>query len=287
MNIDLNILNRASFDDKQIRHRLIVQPTLYEGTNSLDLGGVTNVLWIKEIKWQYVYIDVGMYGAKRTAPQPIKVTVADILRDDTNPYPPFIQPKPVVGRVDFRVVNTNLANNHRLEVEFLINGVLVRPKAGTGDPLTLKEMLAYIMLDSSKKGELAFAEAQADHLDEKLAEMGLGSLRNQLPKGLGALKNLPEPMQAAVIKSMAAKGELPPALAEALAPQFALPGTASAMPGMPNHLQLTAEVNSEKEESAFIGDMLNVSPDECQGILTKPILQKLAKAMVEKGWRRV
>jgi len=281
--MDLNILNRASFDDKQIRHRVVVQPTLYEASNHLDLGGMTNVLWVKEITWQSKYIDTGMYGAKKEVKAPIKVSVSDVLTDDSHFYPPFIQPKPIVGRVDFKVINTNLFNNHRLEVEFFITGVLVKPKIGPGDPLTLKEMLAFIMLDSSKRGELAFAEAAADQLDETLSQLGLGSLRNQLPKGFTALKSLPESIQIAVIKSMAAKGGLSPGLAEALNIN-ALPGGPISS-GMP--LQLTADIDPEREANSFVGDMFIVSPDDCQGVLTKSVLQQIAKAMVEKGWRRI
>ncbi|RJR10582.1 hypothetical protein C4588_03000 [Candidatus Parcubacteria bacterium] len=274
---DLNILNRATFDDKQQSFKISVQPCILEGYGTMDLGGPMNVFWVKQISWRYDYIDVGFPGAKVIPLRKPVVTVADIIQDIDTALPPFVQPKPVVGKIEFKVKNTNLANNHRFEIEFLLQGTLVKPKANT-EPLPLKAMMAYIMMDSATKGQLAMHEAVADELDQTLSQLGMGSLRESLPKGFGAIKSLPAPIQAMVIQGMVSKGHLP----EAMAP-YMLP---LANNGNKPPLALP-DMDPQKEESAFIGDLMEACPDECQDMLKREYLKKIASLMVEKGWRRV
>lgn len=267
------MLNRATFDDKQVRHKVIVQPFQYENAGTLDLGGMANVLWVKHIKWVYEYKDVQVPNARKTPVKPIRVTVADILQDEDSAYPPFNRPKPVVGKVPFRVINTNIENNHQLIVTFHIDGILVTPKDGPHDPVTLKEMMAWIMMGAEEQGRLAMAEAVTDKLDAKFAQLGLGSLREKFPSGLGALSALPGPMQNIVMQAMAQNGDLPPAL--------------TGMIQAPNNnpLQLAMDADPAKEESAFIGDLIATCPDELS--LSKKELQEIAGAMIERGWRKV
>jgi len=273
MTADYNILNRASFDDKQLRYTLKVQPFIHEGHGTLDLKGSGNVLWIKQITWQFKYVDVGMRGAVRRQPKPIQVTVADILDNDEAPYPPFTQPKPVVGKVPFRVINTNLDNNHQLVVTFNINGVLVKPKPDA--QITLKEMLAYIMMSENSRGELAMAEAVADKMDETFTQLGLGGLRDKLPGGLGALTSLPEPMQRLVLNAMAANGDIQmPALmgqpGMGAAPALALP-----------------DADPEKEFSSFLGDIISSMDSEVMRSIPMDALKTLSRTMIDKGWRKL
>jgi len=270
---DFNMLNRATFDDKQVRHKIIVQPFQYENAGVLDLGGMNNVLWIKHIKWLYEYKDVQVPNAVKTPVKPIRVTVADILQDEDRAYPPFSRPKPVVGKVPFKVINTNIENNHQLIVTFLIDGILVTPKEGSFDPVTLKEMMAWIMMGSEEQGRLAMAEAVTDKLDAKFAQLGLGSLREKFPSGLGALNALPVPMQTIVLQAMAQNGELPPAL------------MGMAQGPSNNTLQLAMDADPAKETSAFIGDLIATCPDEIS--IPKKELQEIAGAMIERGWRKV
>lgn len=274
-----DILNRATFDDKQQSCKIVIQPCIIEGYGAMDLGGPLNVFWVKHIGWKYDYIDVGFPGAKTILPlnKPI-VTVQDILQEVDMALPPFTQPKPIAGRIEFKVKNTNLANNHRMEITFYLRGTLVKPKPNA-EPLTLKSMLAYIMMDSTTRGQLAMREAQADELDQTLAQMGIGSIREALPKGFAALKELPPAFQAMIIQGMVAKGQLPEAMAA-----FALPGGVS--PGGKPPLALP-DVDPQKEESAFIGDLMEVCPDECQDVLKREYLRRIASAMIEKGWRRI
>jgi len=238
----------------------------------LDLGGATNVLWIKHIKWVYEYKDVQVPNARKTPVKPIQVTVADILDNDDRAYPPFKQPKPVVGMVPLKVINTNIENNHQLIVTFHIDGILVTPKEGPHDPITLKEMMAYIMMGAEEQGRLAMAEAVTDKLDEKFAQLGLGSLREKFPSGLGAISALPAPMQTMVLQAMAQNGDIPMSLGMAAPPSN-------------NPLQLAMDADPEKEESAFIGDMIATCPDDND--MSKKLLQEMAKAMIERGWRKV
>lgn len=270
---DFNILNRATFDDKQIRHKVIVQPFIHEGAGTIDLGGPHNVLWIKHIKWKYDYKDVGVPNARKLPINPIKVSVSDIIIDEEQAFPPFIQPKPVVGRVPLKVINTNLNNNHQLIATFFIDGVLVTPKSGAQEEITLKEMLAYIMMGSDERGKLAMAEAVTDKLDEKFAQLGLGTLREKFPTGLGAINALPAPIQNIVLQAMSKNGELPM--------PFALPNSTP----FNNPLQLAMDADPQKEESAFVGDLIAACPDDSS--LAKAALQQIAKTMVERGWRKL
>ena len=275
---DHNILNRASFDDMQKNFTLSCPPFIREGTGVLELGGMNNVFWVKKISWEFKYIDVGVPGARRTEVQPIEVSVADVLKGVKRALPPFTEPKPIVGRIPFSVINTNLANNHRLDVDYYLDGVLVTPKAGS-EPLTLKQMKAYIMMDSSARGQLALDEAAVDQLEEAFVSLGIGSLRDMIPGGMAALKTLPAPLQTAVIQGLVAKGTLP----SFLAPSVQAIGMNS------NQVQppLALPVDPNKEQSVFIGDVVGAWPDDCKENLSKEQLQKVATIMIEKGWRRV
>jgi hypothetical protein len=276
---DLNILNRATFDDKQQSFKVLIQPCILEGFGTMDLGGPLNVFWVKHIAWKYEYIDVGFPGARVKLPlkKPI-VSVSDVITDVDTALPPFQQPKPLAGKVEFKVRNTNLDNNHRLDLTFLLQGTLVRPKSNT-EPLSLKAMLAYIMMDPGTKGQLAMQEALTDELDQTLSQMGMGSIREALPKGFGALKSLPAPIQAAIIQGLVAKGQLPESMA-ALALPYGVGNNGKQTLALP-------DADPQKEESVFIGDMMEVCPDECQDVLKREYLRKIASLMVEKGWRRI
>jgi hypothetical protein len=275
---DYNLLNLASFDDIQRSYKINVPPFIVEGTGILNLGGMHNVFWIKEITWEYKYIDVGVPNARRLPVKPIEVSVSDILQGATKPLPPFIEPRPIVSKIPFRVNNTNISNNHRLEVEFHLRGVLVSPREGR-EPLPLKKMKAYVMLDSSERGKLALGEAEADQLDETLIQLGLGSLRDTLPGGFNALKDLPPPLQVAVLQGMAAKGQLPEFVNLGIP---ALTGGANTNPPL-----ALPDADPQKETSAFIGDLLAALPEDFQDSFKTSHLKHVADEMIEKGWRRV
>jgi len=276
---DLNILNRATFDDKQQSFKVSIQPCILEGFGTMELGGPLNVFWIKHIAWKYEYIDVGFPGARVKLPlkKPV-VSVNDIITDVDTALPAFQVPKPLAGKIEFKVKNTNLDNNHRLDLTFLLQGTLVRPKPNS-EPLHLKVMLAYIMMDPSTKGQLAMQEALTDELDQTLSQMGMGSIREALPKGFGALKSLPAPIQAAIIQGMIAKGQLPESMGVLALPFGGAPGGKAPL-ALP-------DADPQKEESMFIGDMMEACPDECQDVLKREYLRKIASQMVEKGWRRI
>jgi hypothetical protein len=283
---DYNILNRGSFDDKRKTYEVQIQPFIVEGGASFNLGGPNNVLWVKQVSWKYEYIDVGVPNARRVHPiEKIVVSVEGgtepILDAVDRALPPFTEPQPIVGQIYFRVRNTNLANNHKLVVKFFVDGVLVKPRDGI-DPPTLKQMKAYIMMDSSDRGKLAMEEAAADQLDETLTQMGFGSLRDSLPGGMAALKQLPPMMQNAVIQGLVAKGELPEFMAASvMMPALGMGGGVTAAP-----LALP-DADPEKETSAFLGDLLATCPEECQEMLKTSHLKHIAAAMVERGWRRI
>jgi hypothetical protein len=271
---DHNILNRASFDDMQKTFQVSVQPFIREGTATMELGGPNNVFWIKRISWEYKYIDVGVPGARQTPIEPIQVSVENILQDVKRALPPFTEPRPIVGKIPFKVINTNLNNNHKLEVNFYLDGVLVTPKPNN-NPLSLKQMRAYIMMDSTARGELALEEAAADELEETLVQLGMGSLREMLPGGIAGLKALPPPLQGVILQGLAAKGSLP---------AFMIPS----LPGGPVNQPLALpNIDAPKEQSAFVGDIISSWPDDIKETLNKEQLQKLANTMIEKGWRRV
>lgn len=272
--IDFNILNRATFDAKPIKQLLTVPATLYQGTISYNLGN--SVFWVKAIEWRFGYFDVGMYGAKETKIVPIKVTVsggaeAPLLQDAEELLPPFEIPKPIATRIDFSVNNTNLGNNHQLKVEFILKGILVTPKPGITDPLTLKEQYGYIMSSESKKGELAMAEAAVDSLDAKMAAMGLESIRSKIPQGLGVLKALPPSLQSVIVKQMGADYAA------------ALPDNAGKNKEEAKLLALSTD--PEKEKSALIGDLITCLPDAAS--LNREELKKMAEHMIAQGWRRI
>lgn len=278
---DYNILNRATFDDMRKTFKVSVQPFIVEGGGVLDLGGPNNVFWIKSVSWKYQYIDVGIPSARRVRPiNKIRVQVENLYNTPIDSaLPPFTEPRPVVGKINFRVENTNLANNHKLEVEFYLDGVLVVPRPGV-EPPTLKQMKGYIMLDESSRGQLAMDEDAADQLDELLTKSGLGSIRDSIPGGMGALKALPPALQNVVIQGLVSKGELP---AELAMPMLGGPGGM----GMGGHTPLALpDADPEKETSAFLGDLLATCPEDCQENLKTSHLKQIAAAMVEKGWRR-
>ena len=281
-----NILNRAHFDDKRQKFEVQVQPFILEGGQGFSLGGPNNVFWIKQISWKYEYIDVGVPNARVLRPiNKIEVSVdggADgpILYNETSALPPFDEPKPIVGRIEFRVKNTNLSNNHKLVVTFYVDGCLVKPRDGY-DPPTLKQMKAYVMMSKSERGKLAMEEAAADQLEETLIGMGLGSLRDVIPGGFAGLKALPEVMQNAIIQGMVAKGELPDYMAAAIVPALGVGGNA----GHATTPLALPDADPEKETSAFLGDLLAVLPDDCK--IDTPHLKEIAARMVGRSWRRV
>lgn len=282
---DYNILNRASFDDKRKTYEVQIQPFIVEGGGSFNLGGPNNVLWVKQVSWKYEYIDVGVPNARRVHPiEKIVVSVGGgtepILDMVDVALPPFTEPQPIVGQIQFRVRNTNLANNHKLVVKFFVDGVMVKPRDGV-EPPTLKQMKAYIMMDSSDRGKLAMDEAAADQLDETLTQLGFGSLRDSLPGGMAALNQMPAFMQTAVIQGLVAKGELPEFMGAAFMPALGAGGVSQAPP-----LALP-DADPEKEESAFLGDLLATCPEECQEMLKTSHLKHIAAAMIERGWRRI
>jgi len=276
---DFDILNRASFDDTQKTYTVTVPPCIIEGTGTLDLGGPTNVFWIKHVGWKYDYIDVNFPGARVTTIKRIKVSVGDVLQDADRALPPFEQPKAHVGKINFKVVNTNLENNHKLVVEFFIRGVLVKPKPGT-EPLPLKMMLAYIMMDPTSRGRLALQEAAADELNQTLTQLGLGSIRDILPKGLSAISSLPPPIQMMVLQGLASKGQLPESVASSFLPM--LGGGINQNSKAPLALP---DLDPDKEESAFMGDFLATIPDDFD--VKREHLRRIAEAMIERGWRRI
>ena len=271
---DYNILNVATFDDIQKQFIVSVQPFLHEGQGQMDLGGPNNVFWVRQIEWASNYIDVGVPNARESVLKPLIVSVADILQEVKRALPPFIEPRPLIGSISFKIINTNISNNHKLEVEFRLRGVLVSPRPGC-EPLPLKVMKAYVMMDSTSRGKLAMQEAAVDRLEETLADLGMGSLRESLPGGLSALKDLPLPLQQAVIQGLISKGELP----ESMSP----------VPSLPSGNQRLAltdmEVDSDREESTFIGDFLETSSEEAS--ISVEHLKRVAKCMIDKGWRRV
>jgi hypothetical protein len=275
--VDFNILNRASFDNRPITIDLRVAPTVYEGSRAKTLG--ESVYWVRSVDWKFGYFDVGMFGSKEIPLQKLKITIGGgvekpLLELAEDPLRNLSPPIPITGRIDCAVQNTNIGNNHELRIKFVLHGVLVTPKPGQ-DPLTLKQMLGYIMMDDAKRGELAFAEAVVDSLDEKMVDMGMDSLRSSLPHGLGAIKALPEPLQKIFLQNAN------PALLgldsgnpqDPAAPIHALT--------LKEHLEHLPLVDSEKEKSTFLGDLLTACSD-----LTPEQLKAISDEMVDKGWRR-
>lgn len=275
---DFNILNRAVFDDKQIRHEIQMPPHLYEQEHTLEIGK-GNVYWIRSIRWKFGYFDVGLPTARRIELKPIKVSVGSgttsILKNDTQPYPNFVQPKPVSDKIEFRVVNENLGNNHALKVEFYLDGVLVSPKPGQS-LLTYKEMLGYIMLGADKKGELAMHEASVDLLDEKMKELGIPSIREQLPMGLGGLAGLPNSLKALMLN----KGST-------MDPSLALALGLDKSSEQPKVLSLPYDKDGKKDRSSFIGDLMFACPSNCKEFLTQENLQIITDYMIDQGWRKI
>ncbi len=279
---DYNILNRASFDDMRKTFKLSVQPFIMEGGGVLDLGGPNNVFWIKAVSWKYNYIDVGIPTARRLHPiNKIKVMVANLFdRAIDTALPSFTEPRPIVSKIPFVVENTNIANNHKLEVEFYLDGVLVAPRPNV-EPPTLKQMKAYIMMDATDRGKLAMDEAAADQLDELMMQSGLGSIRDIFPGGMSALKSLPPALQGAVIQGLVQEGKLPEYMAM---PMLGGPGGFGGSAIAPLALP---DADPEKETSAFLGDLLATCPEDCQETLKTSHMKMIAVAMIEKGWRRV
>jgi len=279
---DHNILNVANFDDMQKTFTVTVQPFIHEGSGTMDLGGMNNVFWVKHVGWEYKYIDVGYPNAKRKPIKRIEVSVGDILHKTSRALPPFTEPRPVIGSLPFTVINTNLDNNHKLQVDFHLHGVLVSPRPGH-EPLPLKKQKGYVMMSSNERGKLAMDEAATDQLEETFEKLGLGSLRESIPGGISALKGLPQPIQQAVIMGLVNKGELP-----SLVQQFGSAFGAPALGGETSENTPLAlpEADPEKESSAFVGDMLAACPEDCQDSIVKH-LKNIAQTMIEKGWRRV
>lgn len=274
---DHNILNSATFDDKQLRHEVVVQPFIRENNNILPLGGENVVFWVKRITWSFKYRDVGLPNATQIARNKIIVSVGDIIENAEDPYPAFIQPKPIQAEIPFKVINTNQENNHQLRVTFYLDGVLVKPRPGA-ESLPLKKMLAFIMMDSTDRGKYALDEAATDQLEATFAELGLGSLRESIPGGLSALKSLPPALQNHVIAAIAAKNGSSVDLLGGMMPS--LGGGTQINPAL-----ALPESDPLKEESSFIGDLLAVCPDEID--LSKHTLKTIAGAMIERGWRKV
>lgn len=282
----MDILNRASFDDREIRHKVTLTPHIYQGSSIFDLGGQDNVFWVKQITWRPAYVDVGLPRATKSAPNPIEVSVGRggeyILQKERKPFPPFTNPKPLISKIEFEVINTNLSNNHQLVCEFFLTGVLVTPKPGA-EPLSFKEMLGYIMMDETKRGELALQEAQTDRLEEYLSTKGLGSLREALPPGWSSLNSLPAIVQQALLAGIAPNSNLLGNSLTNVANPLGIPmrGEDTSAPV----LSLPMNSDPEKEKSTFLGDLVSGCPDDCQ--ISKEHLRKISEYMVQNGWRKL
>lgn len=270
---DFNILNRASFDDQQIRFEIQMPPHLYEINRTLELGAGTSY-WVNGITWKATYYPSGLNPVKvPIKPPTITVTSIDgtsILKEVSEPYPRFKQPKPIADKINFIVKNNTLANNMMLKMEFYLEGTLVKPKPGTS--ISYKEILAYLLMDESTKGKLAMEEAMIDHLDDKLISMGQESIRSKLPQGLGSLSMLPDNLKTLFLgdsRMMQMLGVPMPALQESTKAQKLLE---------------ISNADPVKEKSAFIGDMLSSLPDGVN--LGKEIIQTIADHMIGSGWRK-
>ena len=90
----------------------------------------------------------------------------------------------------------------------------------------------------------------------------------------------------AIFQNLAAKGELPEFMSNGLNPMMPALGVGGGFMGGSTPLALP-DSDPEKEESAFMGDLLAICPEECQDILNRNMLKSIASAMVEKGWRRI
>jgi hypothetical protein len=276
MVLDHNILNRATFDDRQIQHEISLVPHIYEGGNTLEFGPNV-VFWIKSITWRFTYRDVGFVNTLRTPLQNVEVSVGNpgslggignIINNVREPRPEFQQPIPILERLNFKVKNTNLANNMQLVVKFKLDGTLVTPKPGA-TPISYKEALGYIMLSADKKGELILAEATMDAVEEHMKQKGMPGIREKLPQGLGfgAISML-TPQLKSLMMGISAEN----------AP-FSLENGATAT------TQLKQLALNEDPKKAFIGDLVAGCTNSYQ--ITKEDLQQIAEYMIQQGWRKL
>jgi hypothetical protein len=156
---DFNILNRASFEDRELNFKVSVDGGCQQN-HEIRLEP-EQVFCIIEISWKYEVKDnTNSYGWPKI---PVKVSIPDILSDTTS-SPHTFSPARFL-RQNYTLVLCN-SSDINVVVHFTLKGTLVTPKDGA--VISDKEILGYSLLDDNYKGMLALGESVVDGLEAKL-----------------------------------------------------------------------------------------------------------------------
>lgn len=168
---DLNILNRASFEDTELQVEAIVPPGQTTTVkHNLNPG---QIFCLKEISWKYG-VDNNLqdgYGWPRCG---LMVTLDGAFKDRVeSPYK--ASPPKILQQLEFKILNPS---SLRVKLYFTLKGQLVSQRGE--DPLSFKEILGYILLNDNQKGILALTEAFSSKnelsLDSILTSLAGGNL---------------------------------------------------------------------------------------------------------------
>jgi len=96
---------------------VVIQPFILEGKTFT----LFNDFVVRSIGWSYKYTDVGIPSAQQIPVVPVKVSVGSFLVDaiDSNNLP--LPQKVTAGMLECSVINTNIANSHKLEVDIYLS----------------------------------------------------------------------------------------------------------------------------------------------------------------------
>jgi len=177
---DLNILNRATFEETTISIDCIVKAGQTEKAWS-DANLLSNgqLFCLQEISWRYgvdnIYQD--NYGWPRS---PLRVTFEGVFRDRAES--PFkCSPPKILNNVQ---LITHNPSNLSVKIYYILKGILVTPR-GT-EALSFKEVLGYVLLNDNQRGILALSEVMAAKnelpMENIIASLAGGNVSNlQLP----------------------------------------------------------------------------------------------------------
>lgn len=253
---DLNILNRASFEEKKLQLTCTVKPGQQEKIVATFKSG--QVFCLQEISWRYGVENVqDNYGWPKT---PLLINISGILNDRIETPYKLSPPKLLAEQIEIEAFNPSGVN---VKLYYTLDGILVTPNEN--ESLSYKEILGYILLDNNQKGLLALSEVNASK--QSLEETILTSILN----GKLSLDKLPLLQQTMGFLPINKEDD---ALVDKLVARAYQSKSKEPI------------ADSESLISLMIGDLVTFQPAQSQIKIDVELIQELAKYLISKKWNR-
>jgi len=98
-----------------------IQPFIYKGYGFVVFDDPLQEFVIDQVSWKFDYFDVGIPGARLTKLKCVKVTLGNFLID-AEKASEMKGPQKIIGTVPIIIENTNIVNNHQLQVTLFLHG---------------------------------------------------------------------------------------------------------------------------------------------------------------------